>query len=265
MPRSSLGINGGEYPHWPVGKICELAAALKAQFVELAASRITRDGIERVRHELATHSLGIHVNCATSELAAAMKVAQALESPIVVVFDDAVERADTSRAGSLEAFRRMVCELLEQSDYRHIRVAMENQVIRITRQPEDLLAIVQAVGHPRLGVNYDPDNYYNAGVEGFPYAYELVKSHIFHMHAKDSARYLPQVHGDRKRVLHRAGGNVICVPLGTGAVNWAGIADRLRQDEYAGPISLEPHNLPDEMAPGMEKDAAFLRRVGLVA
>jgi sugar phosphate isomerase/epimerase len=265
MPRSPLGINGGEYPHWPVGKICELAAALKAQFVELAASRITRDGIERVRHELATHSLGIHVNCATSELAAAMKVAQALDSPIVVVFDDAVERADTSRAGSLEAFRRMVCELLEQSDYSHIRVAMENQVIRITRQPEDLLAIVQAVGHPRLGVNYDPDNYYNAGVEGFPYAYELVKSHIFHMHAKDSARYLPHVHGDQKRVLHRAGGNVICVPLGTGAVNWAGIADRLRQDEYAGPISLEPHNLPDEMAPGMEKDAAFLRRVGLVA
>ena len=246
-------------------KICDLASALKAQFVELAASRIARDGIEHVRRELAARSLGIHVNCATSELAAAMKVAQALESPIVVVFDDAVERADTSRAGSLESFRRMVCELLEQPGQAHVRIAMENQVIRMTRQPEDLLAVVQAVGHPRLGVNYDPDNYYNAGVEGFPYAYELVKSHIFHMHAKDSARYLPQVHGDQKRVLHRAGGNVICVPLGTGAVNWAGLADRLRQDEYAGPISLEPHNLPDEMAPGMEKDAAFLRRVGLVA
>jgi len=265
MSRSPLGINGGEYPHWPVGKICELAAALKCQFVELAASRITRDGIEQVRHELMESGLGIHVDCATSELAATMKIAQALESPIVVVFDDAVERADTSRSGSLDAFRRTVCDLLEQPGHAQIRIAMENQVIRMTRQPEDLLGIVQAVGHPRLGVNYDPDNYYNAGVEGFPYAYELVKSHIFHMHAKDSARYLPHVHGDGKRVLHRAGGNVICVPLGTGAVNWAGLAERLRQDEYAGPISLEPHNLPDEMAPGMEKDAAFLRRAGLVA
>jgi sugar phosphate isomerase/epimerase len=265
MALSPLGINGGEYPHWPVEKICELAAALKARFVELAVSRIARDGNERVRRELVERGLGIHVNCATSELAAAMKVAQVIESPIVVVFDNAVERADMSRADSLEAFRRMVCELLEQSDYAHIRIAMENQVIRMTRQPEDLLAIVRAVDHPRLGVNYDPDNYYNAGVEGFPYAYEIVKAHIFHMHAKDSARYLPQVHGDQKRVLHRAGGNVICVPLGTGAVNWAGLADRLRQDGYAGPISLEPHNLPDEMAPGMEKDAAFLRRVGLVA
>jgi hypothetical protein len=68
MPRSPLGINGGEYPHWPMAKICELASALKAQFVELAASRIERDGIEHVRHELAASGLRIHVNCATSEL-----------------------------------------------------------------------------------------------------------------------------------------------------------------------------------------------------
>jgi sugar phosphate isomerase/epimerase len=264
MLRSPLGINGGEYPHWPIEKICDLASSLKAQFVELAVSRIARDSIEYVRRESAAHGLTIHVNCATSELGAAMKVAHALESPIVVVFDDSMERTDTSRAGSVEAFRRMVHELLEQPGHTHLLIAMENQVIRITRQPEDLLALVRAVDHPRLGVNYDPDNYYNAGIEGFPYAYELVKAHIFHVHAKDSTRYIPQVHGDQKRVLHRAGGNVICVPLGTGAVNWSGLADRLRQDGYAGPISLEPHNLPDEMAPGMEKDAAFLRRLGLV-
>jgi len=73
------------------------------------------------------------------------------------------------------------------------------------------------------------------------------------------------VHGEGKRVLHRASGNVICVRLGTGAVNWAGLAERLKRDGYRGPISLEPHNLPHEMAPGMEADAAFLRKVGLVA
>lgn len=265
MALSPLGINGGEYPHWPVGKICELAVTLKARFVELAVGRITHDGVESIRRDLTSRGLGLHVNCATSELAAAMAAAAALDAPIIVVFDDAVERSNDSRAGSLETFRRTMRELLERSGNERIRVAMENSVIRMTRQPEDLLAIVRAVDHPRFGVNYDPDNYYNAGIEGFPYGYELVREHIFHVHAKDSARYLPQVHGDRKRVLHRAGGNVVCVPLGTGAVNWAGIADRLRHDGYAGPISLEPHNLPDEMAPGMEQDAAFLRRVGLVA
>jgi sugar phosphate isomerase/epimerase len=86
-------------------------------------------------------------------------------------------------------------QLLEEFGHDESRVAMENSIVRMTRQPEDLVAIVRAVDHPRFGINYDPDNYYNAGIEGFPYAYELVREHIFHIHAKDSTRYLPQVHG----------------------------------------------------------------------
>ncbi len=259
-----LGINSGEFPHWPVEKICDLAVTLRAQFIEFSAKRMAAEGFERMSKELRSRDLAVHVNCATSELALAFSAARSLGSPIIVVFDDAVERTDSSRTGSLEAFRRTMIELLEQPGHQGIRVAMENSIIRITRQPEDLLAIVAAVNHSRFGVNYDPDNYYNAGIEGFPYAYELVKGHIFQMHAKDSTRFIPHLHGDKRRVLHRAGGNVVCVPLGIGAVNWTGLADRLRRDGYAGPISLEPHNLPEEMAPGMEQDAAFLRLVGLV-
>jgi len=264
MALSSLGINGGEFPHWPVEKICDLAVQLRAQFVELGVGRIAKEGIAKVQSAFVSRKLMVHLNCATSELASAMPAARELSSPVIVVFDDAVERADLSRTESLEAFRRTVIGLLEQPAHAGIRIAMENSIIRMTRQPEDLMAIVAAVSHPRFGVNYDPDNYYNAGIEGFPYAYELVRPHILHMHAKDSARWIPHIHGEAKRVLHRAGGDVVCVPLGTGAVNWAGLADRLRADGYRGPISLEPHNLPEEMAPGMAADAAYLRRIGLV-
>jgi len=260
-----LGINGGEYPHWPVAKICDFAVTLKAQFVELGVGRITKEGADRIRQELTSRGLTVHVNSAASEMRLGFSIARSLGAPIIVVSDDAVERADRSRRGSLEEFRQQMIQLLEEFGHDESRVAMENSIVRMTRQPEDLVAIVRAVDHPRFGINYDPDNYYNAGIEGFPYAYELVREHIFHIHAKDSTRYLPQVHGEQKRVLHRAGGNVVCVPLGTGAVNWAGLADRLRGDGYAGPISLEPHNLPEEMVAGMHQDAAFLRRVGLVA
>jgi sugar phosphate isomerase/epimerase len=261
---SALGINGGEYPHWPIAKICDLALELKAQFVELSVGRIREAGAAAAGRELASRGLTVHINGATSDLHGACGAAAELGAPYIVVFDDAVERPELGRAACLEAFRRTAAELLERPGHGQLRIAMENSIIRFTRQPEDLLAIVAAVGHPRFGVNYDPDNYYNAGIEGFPYAYELVRPHILHMHAKDSARWIPGVHGEQKRVLHRAGGNVVCVPLGTGAVNWAGLADRLRADGYAGPISLEPHNLPDEMAPGMAADAARLRRLGLV-
>ncbi|HTU03454.1 MAG TPA: sugar phosphate isomerase/epimerase family protein [Candidatus Sulfotelmatobacter sp.] len=264
MAACPFGVNAFEFPHWPIEKICELGVSLGAQFIELSGKRMTNEGLDRVARQLRDRGLTVHVNCQVSELPVAFAAAKALGAPFIIVYDDAVERADMSRRASLDAFRKTMLELLEQPGHAGIRIAMENQIIKITRDPEDLLAIVQAVGHPRFGVNYDPDNYYNAGLEGFPYAYELVKGHIFHMHAKDSARYLSRVHGDQKRVLHRAGGNVICVPLGTGAVNWTGLAARLQRDGYAGPISLEPHNLPEEMAPGMELDAAFLRRVGLV-
>jgi sugar phosphate isomerase/epimerase len=264
MALSSLGLNGGEFPHWPVERICDLAVQLRAQFVELGVSRIAKEGIANVQNEFVSRKLMVHLNCATSELASAMGAARELSSPVIVVFDDAVERVDLGRAESLEAFRRTGIVLLEEPANAGIRIAMENSIIRMTRQPEDLLAIVAGVGHPRFGVNYDPDNYYNAGIEGFPYAYELVRPHILHIHAKDSARWIPHIHGEAKRVLHRAGGNVVCVPLGSGAVNWAGLADRLRADGYSGPVSLEPHNLPDEMVAGMVADAAFLRRIGLV-
>jgi sugar phosphate isomerase/epimerase len=265
MALCPLGINGTEYPHWPVERICEFAVGLKARYVELAVGRIVKEGTERIRQTLAGSGLKLTLNSTNAEIVEGMKVAHALEASIVVLGDVGIERPTESRTGSIEAFRRVMRELLENPAYDRILVALENSVIRLSRQPEDLMTIVRAVDHLRFGVNYDPDNYYNAGIEGYPYAYELVRGHIFHVHAKDSARYIPAVHGEHKRVLHRAGGNMVCVPIGSGAMNWTGIADRLRCDGYTGPISLEPHNLPDEMAPSMEKDAAFLRSIGLVA
>ncbi len=81
---------------------------------------------------------------------------------------------------------------------------------------------------------------------------------------KDSGRYVPAVHGDDCRVLHRVGGNVVCLPVGIGAVNWTGLIARFQQDGYQGPVSLVPHLLPHEMAPATEADAAFLRHAGWV-
>jgi sugar phosphate isomerase/epimerase len=57
----------------------------------------------------------------------------------------------------------------------------------------------------------------------------------------------------------------VCLPLGTGAVNWAGLIARLKHDRYGGAVSLEPHALPEEMAGVMEQDATYLRHAGLVA
>jgi sugar phosphate isomerase/epimerase len=264
MSPCPFGINGGEFPSWPVERIVELAVKVGAQFVELPASRLGGADATHAREAAAAAGLTIHVNGLVSALPAAFASARAVRAVYLVVGDDAIERTDASRAESFAAFRATVLELLETPAHHAIRLALENSVIKVTRRPEDLVELVAHVGHPRFGVNFDPDNFYNAGIEPFPYAYELVKGHILHLHAKDSARYIPAVHGSARRVLHRAGGNVVCVPLGSGAVNWAGLIARLRADGYRGPVSLEPHTLPHEMAPGMEADAAYLRQTALI-
>ena len=259
-----LGVNGGEYPHWSVGQICDLAVKLGAEFVELSARRVIDAGPQAVLKETRRRRLGLHIGAMVSELADAFAVAHAVAAPLIVAVDDAIERADLSRGQSVQAFRELVVQLLDQREHRSIRLALENSVIRITRLPEDLLTLIAAVDHPRFGINFDADNFYNAGVEPFPYAYELLHGHIFQVHVKDSGRYIPAVHGNDRRVLHRAGGNVLCLPVGTGAVNWTGLIARFQRDGYRGPVSLEPHLLPHEMAPSMKTDAAFLRRAGWV-
>jgi sugar phosphate isomerase/epimerase len=255
-----LGVNGGEYPHWSVSQILDLAVKIRAAFVELSVRRMMDAGTPTVADEARRRGLGVHVGAMVSELSEAFAVARAIESPLIVAVDDAIERTDRSRTESLSDFARLAVELLDRPGHESIRLALENSVIRITRMPEDLLAVLDAVRHPRFGLNFDADNFYNAGIEPFPYAYELLRAHVFQVHVKDSGRYIPAVHGDGRRVLHRAGGNVVCLPVGSGAVNWAGLIARFQQDGYRGPVSLEPHLLPHEMAPAMEADAAFLRR-----
>jgi hypothetical protein len=259
MTFCSFGINGGEFPHWPVADICELGVKLRAQFVELSSRRIVGEGTEAVGREFTARRLGVHVNAGSSELATAFGTARALGASVIVVFDDAIERVDASRRRSLDDFHRPAGaranppgdrELVHQDhapaggsagDHPACRSRTGRRQLRcrqlLQRRHRALSLRLRAAEGPHRP----------APRQGF------------------GARYLPSVHGDTRRVLHRAGGNVVCLPLGTGAVNWAGLIARLKQDGYRGAVSLEPHTLPEEMAGIMEQDAAYLRAAGLVA
>jgi len=165
--RCPLGVNGGEYPHWSVAKICDLAVKLGAEFVELSTRRVIVGGPQAVLKETRRRRLGIHIGAMVSELTDAFVAAHAVGAPLIVAVDDAIERAELSRGQSIRVFRQLVVGLLDQPVHRSIRLALENSVIRITRLPADLLALLEAVDHPRFGINFDADNFYNAGTEPF--------------------------------------------------------------------------------------------------
>ncbi len=63
MTRCALGVNGSEFTHLPISKICDLAVRLRAQFIELSAKRVSDEGLERVAYEVRSRDLSIHVNC----------------------------------------------------------------------------------------------------------------------------------------------------------------------------------------------------------
>lgn len=44
--------------------------------------------------------------------------------------------------------------------------------------------IVEHMNSEYFKTNFDATNYYQAGYEGFPYAYEVLKEYIVHVHIK---------------------------------------------------------------------------------
>jgi len=89
-------------------------------------------------------------------------------------------------------------------------------------------AMIQAVGQPNLGVNWDPGNACAAGDRPYPDGYQPVRPWVRHVHFKDVAQ--------------TAAGEYAYVV--DGEIDWQGQIRALQADGYSGYISVEPHMQP---------------------
>jgi sugar phosphate isomerase/epimerase len=89
-------------------------------------------------------------------------------------------------------------------------------------------ALVERVGNPSLGINWDPANALIEGDMPFPDGYAAVRRHVRNVHFKDARRY-----PDGSWEL-----------LAEGDVDWSGQIGALKADGYRGPIADEPHLAP---------------------
>jgi sugar phosphate isomerase/epimerase len=89
-------------------------------------------------------------------------------------------------------------------------------------------AIIEAVGHPGLGVNWDPGNAFEAGDRPFPDGYQAIRPYVRHVHFKDIRRLAD---GSCRYELE-------------GEIDWAGQIAALQADGYGGFISVETHMEP---------------------
>jgi len=129
----------------------------------------------------------------------------------------------------------------------------------ITRRPQRIRELVERVDSPHFRLTFDACNFYFAGVEPYPYAYELLKDHIVYVHLKDGARYDPRLYSNQMLRFTDHSGEYVCLPVGQGGINIQGLLTRLLADGYTGFVTLEPHVESTRMEETIQQTLAYLR------
>ncbi|MCL1859107.1 MAG: sugar phosphate isomerase/epimerase [Oscillospiraceae bacterium] len=135
-------------------------------------------------------------------------------------------------------------ESIKSAEKHGIILALENEAHDSTRTPDRMLKIMQYFNSKYFKTNMDVTNYYQAGCDGFPDAYEILKDYIGYVHLKN-ARRQP---------------NGFCyVPIPDGAVNISGLVSRIIEDRsYDGLCSLEPHVPPELVEAYYSRESEYL-------
>ena len=126
-----------------------------------------------------------------------------------------------------------------------ITIVLENEADDLSGTPEGMLRILSAMDSDAFKTTFDPANYYQANIEGFPFAYEVLREHIAHVHVKNGRRFRPEVQEKPEKGGHFSPPNddkhMVYAPVPDGAINIEGLLNRLKDDGYDGFCTLEPH------------------------
>jgi sugar phosphate isomerase/epimerase len=93
---------------------------------------------------------------------------------------------------------------------------------------ERTAALVKAVNHPALGVNWDPGNSIEAGEKPYPDGYKFLRGLVQHVHFKNTLR---QPDGSYRYAID-------------GDIDWDRQISALHKDGYDSFISVETHMIP---------------------
>jgi len=169
-----------------------------------------------------------------------------------------------------ERFLGRLEPLIVEAEASDVTLLIENVFSR--RHSGDLddadatLALLERIGSPRVGLNFDPGNFSIGGEEAYPYAYGRLAPFIRYMHLKDVARYTPARDGalEGRRLLDdHARPACIAVPPGAGVLNTNGLLQALQRDGFEGPIALEPTAKGALRESWLTESIAWLRRNGV--
>lgn len=145
---------------------------------------------------------------------------------LIIVFG--VERRTPEAPGDHGRVVALLRRAAETAALAGMKLAIENEPGFHCDTGAGTRSIVDEVGSPALGANWDPCNAFGTDELPYPDGYAAVKSAILNVHAKDTAR----------------GSLVQCVPIGEGAIDWTGQIRALVADGIVPHVTIETHCLP---------------------
>jgi sugar phosphate isomerase/epimerase len=163
-------------------------------------------------------------------LPAAIAAAAALECKIIVAFSFEPSPVIGARPGRApEAVIDILREACRQTAEAGMTLAIEVEHVCWGSDARSTLDIIERVGSPGIGINWDPANAFAAGEDApYPDGWDLLMHHVRHVHYKQ-ARLLP----DGRRVFDTEG-----------QIAWPDQIRALVESGYDGWISVETHTRP---------------------
>lgn len=168
-------------------------------------------------------------------LPAAIQAAQRLGNAIIVAFTFDRGESEPPDAPVPARVIDVLKDAARQVEAAGLTLALEVEHICWGDTGERTADLVEKIGSPVVGINWDPANAYRAGSDHpYPDGYRAVRELIRHVHYKDAAT--DPVTGRRAFVYD-------------GVVDWRGQIAALLKDGYQGYMSIETHVRPKiEMA-----------------
>ena len=184
------------------------------------------------------------------------------EVPLVLGVADAVRAAGiacfgpTRDAARIEGSKAFAKDVMSAAG---VRTALCETV----DNPAHLDAALDRFGGPGLGTEFDPCNYYHAGIEPFPYAYDLIRHHVRYVHLKGGSQYHGGVRGLHKGYPMRDSNRdfIAYVPLPEAAFNVEAMIRALARDGYRGWLTLEPHVTGTDIIEFYRREVPYVKRL----
>jgi sugar phosphate isomerase/epimerase len=159
-------------------------------------------------------------------LPASFEFAEELGVKLIVTFG--FHRGGLPAGPAPDEVLEVLHDAADQAGARGLQLAIEVEDEFWADTGQRTATLIDAIGQPALGVNWDPGNAFMAGDIPYPDGYQALRDRVRHLHFKDAA---VDSGGQRRYVVH-------------GQIDWTGQIQALVNDGYDGYVSVETHLRP---------------------